>query len=181
MAKDYLKEWWDEAGDYAEYEKISFGEYEHNPFENPEAYTVCMVIQGICGLLSKCELIDSNWNDEIELTEDNICRLKDEIDELSDDVGSVLIQTNLYSTMENKTQIKDVELPFFYGFYYTQYENDYDVDEAIEHEMDYRNSELGQATVYGDFEFDSNSYRNTIVECFVHTLENHLPDWVEYH
>lgn len=85
LAKDYLKEWWDEAGDYAEYEKFSFGEYEHNPFENPEAYTVCMVIQGICGLLSKCELIDSNWNDEIELTEDNICRLKDEIDELSDD------------------------------------------------------------------------------------------------
>jgi hypothetical protein len=81
--------------------------------------------------------------------------------------------------MENKTQIKDVELPFFYGFYNTQYENEYDVDEAIEHEMDYRNNELGQATVYGDFEFDYNSYRNIIVECFVHTLENHLPDWVE--
>jgi hypothetical protein len=81
--------------------------------------------------------------------------------------------------MENKTQIKDVELPFFYGFYNTQYENEYDVDEAIEHEMDYHNRELGQSTVYGDFEFDSNSYRNTIVECFVHTLENHLPDWVE--
>lgn len=81
--------------------------------------------------------------------------------------------------MENKTQIKDVELPFFYGFYNTQYENDYDVDEAIEREMDYHNSELGQATVYGDFEFDSNSYRNTIVECFVHTLESHLPDWVK--
>lgn len=85
LAKDYLKEWWDEAGDYAEYEKFHFGGYEHNPFENPEAYTVCMVIEGINGLLSKCELIDSNWNDEIELTEDNICRLKDEIDELSDD------------------------------------------------------------------------------------------------
>lgn len=81
--------------------------------------------------------------------------------------------------MENKTQIKDVELPFFYGFYNSQYENDYDIDEAIEHEMDYRNNELGQATVYGDFEFDYNSYRNIIVECFVHTLENHLPDWVE--
>lgn len=81
--------------------------------------------------------------------------------------------------MENKTQIKDVELPFFYGFYNSQYENDYDVDEAIEHEMDYRNNELGQATVYGDFEFDYNSYCNIIVECFVHTLESHLPDWVE--
>ena len=81
--------------------------------------------------------------------------------------------------MENKTQIKDVELPFFYGFYNTQYENDYDIDEAIYGKSAYHNSELGQKTVYGDFEFDSNSYRNTIVDCFVHTLENHLPDWVE--
>ena len=81
--------------------------------------------------------------------------------------------------MENKTQIKDVELPFFYGFYNSQYENYYENDEAIEHEMDYHNNELGQATIYGDFEFDFNSYSNTIVDCFVHTLENHLPDWVE--
>lgn len=82
--------------------------------------------------------------------------------------------------MENKTQIKDVELPFFYGFYNSQYENDYDIDEAIYGKSAYLNSELGKKTVYGDFEFDSNSYRNIIVECFVHTLENHLPDWVEY-
>lgn len=81
--------------------------------------------------------------------------------------------------MENKTQIKDVEVPFFYGFYNSQYENDYDIDEAIYGKSAYLNSELGQKTVYGDFEFDSNSYRNIIVECFVHTLENHLPDWVE--
>jgi hypothetical protein len=81
--------------------------------------------------------------------------------------------------MENKTQIKDVEVPFFYGFYNSQYENDYDIDEAIYGKSAYLNSELGKKTVYGDFEFDSNSYRNIIVECFVHTLENHLPDWVE--
>lgn len=81
--------------------------------------------------------------------------------------------------MENKPQIKDVELPFFYGFYNSQYENDYDVDEAIYEKSVYHNTELGQSTVYGDFEFDSNSYRNIIVECFVHTLKSHLPDWVE--
>lgn len=81
--------------------------------------------------------------------------------------------------MENKTQIKDVELPFFYGFYNTKYENDYAVDEAIYEKSVYHNTELGQSTVYGDFEFDSNSYRNIIVECFVHTLKSHLPDWVE--
>ncbi len=86
LAKDYLKEWWDEAGDYAEFEKFNFGEYEHNPFENPEAYTVCMVIQGVNGLLAKCSFIDENWNEEIYLTEENIWRIKDELDELPDDV-----------------------------------------------------------------------------------------------
>jgi len=86
LAKDYLKEWWDDAAEYAEYEKFSFGEYEHNPFVNPEAYTVCMVIEGINGLLSKCQLIGDNWNDEIELTEENIALLKEQVDELSDDV-----------------------------------------------------------------------------------------------
>ena len=45
-----------------------------------------MVIEGINGLLSKCELIDSNWNDEIELTEENIALLKEQVDDLSDDV-----------------------------------------------------------------------------------------------
>lgn len=36
MAKQYLKEWWDDAADYFEYEKDNFGE-NHNPFKNPEA------------------------------------------------------------------------------------------------------------------------------------------------
>ena len=86
LAKDYMKEWWDEAGEYAEYERFHFGKIEHNPFENPEGYITAMVIEGTNGLLAKCPFIDENWNEEIELTEDNICRLKDEIDELSDDV-----------------------------------------------------------------------------------------------
>ncbi len=81
--------------------------------------------------------------------------------------------------MGKKTQIKDVELPFFYGFYNTIFENNYDVDEAIYEESTYHNTELGQHTVYGDFEFDSNSYRNVIVECFTDAIRNHLPDWVE--
>ena len=84
LAKDYLKEWWDEADEYWNFEQENFGEHIHSPFGNPEAYTVCMVIEGVNGLLSKCELIDSNWNDEIELTEENIALLKEQVDELSD-------------------------------------------------------------------------------------------------
>ena len=85
LAKVYLEEWWNEAADYSEYEKFSFGEYQHNRFENPEAFTVCMVIEGVNGLLSKCPLINDNWNDEIELTDDVVSTLKEQVEELSDD------------------------------------------------------------------------------------------------
>ena len=71
-AKEYIKFWWDEAADYFQYEKDSFGENLHNPFENPESYMVCMVIEGVNSLLSQSSFIDDNWNNEIELTEKNI-------------------------------------------------------------------------------------------------------------
>lgn len=85
LAKDYLKEWWDDASDYWEYEKFNFGENYHNPFENPEAYLVCMVIEGVNQLLSKCKFIDENWNEEIELTEENIQTITEQVKELDED------------------------------------------------------------------------------------------------
>ena len=47
MAVDYLHEWWDDCGDFFNYEKDNFGEVLHNPFENPEAFMTAMVIEGI--------------------------------------------------------------------------------------------------------------------------------------
>ena len=78
-AKEYIKFWWDEAADYFQYEKDSFGENLHNPFENPESYMVCMVIEGVNSLLSQSSFIDDNWNNEIELTEKNIKKIIQEI------------------------------------------------------------------------------------------------------
>lgn len=78
-AKEYLKFWWDEAADYFQYEKDNFGENLHNPFENPEAYMVCMVIEGVNSLLSKSKFIENNWNNNIKLTEKNIDRIIREI------------------------------------------------------------------------------------------------------
>ena len=74
-AKEYIKFWWDEASDYFQYEKDNFGENLNNPFENPEAYMVCMVIQGINSLLSQISFIDKNWDNKIELTEKNINKI----------------------------------------------------------------------------------------------------------
>lgn len=81
-AKEYIREWWDEASDYWEYEKFNFGENFHNPFDNPEAYMVCMVIEGVQSILAQTEVINSAWNDEIELTEDVINKIIEEIADL---------------------------------------------------------------------------------------------------
>ena len=81
-AKEYLKFWWDEAADYFQYEKDNFGENLHNPFERPEAFMVCMVIQGVNSLLSQISFIDKNWDNKIELTEKNIKKIIREIKDL---------------------------------------------------------------------------------------------------
>ena len=83
-AKQYLKEWWDECGEYLEYENLNFGENRHNPFENPEAYMVCMVIQGVRSILDQCNSINQSWNDRVELNEEFLEKLREEIEEVTE-------------------------------------------------------------------------------------------------
>ena len=66
-AKEYIRFWWDEAGDVIEYQKFNYGQILHNPFEEPEAFHVCMIIEGVNTLLARCPFIDKYWNDEIIL------------------------------------------------------------------------------------------------------------------
>lgn len=81
-AVEYLKEWWWEAADYFEYEKSEFGlESIHNPFDNPECYMVCMLIEGVNDLIAQCEVIDKNWNDKFELTEEIAQQICEEIED----------------------------------------------------------------------------------------------------
>ena len=83
-ALEYLREWWTEAADYFDYEKSQFGDHLHNPFDNPEAYMVCMVIEGvrqlIDGAIWKLGLEDE-WDDEVELTADLIEKIKGAVEE----------------------------------------------------------------------------------------------------
>lgn len=80
LAKDYIREWWDEAAEYWDYEKLNFGENSHNPFDNPEAYMVCMVIEGVQSLLSQCTEVNEQWNEEVELTQDLADSICEQID-----------------------------------------------------------------------------------------------------
>lgn len=84
-AMDYLAEWRWDAADYWQYEKDNFGENLHNPFDNPEAYMVCMVIEGVRTLIDRAisELgLDDQWNDEVELTADLIEKIKGAVEEM---------------------------------------------------------------------------------------------------
>lgn len=78
-AKEYIRFWWDEAGDVIEYQKFNYGQILHNPFEEPEAFHVCMIIEGVNTLLARCPFIDEHWNDEITLDRKTINRLIREI------------------------------------------------------------------------------------------------------
>lgn len=68
-----------DARDEYDYEKDNFGEVLHNPFENPEAFVVCMLINVVNSVLSQVSIIDENWNDEIELTKDVIKEIIDSL------------------------------------------------------------------------------------------------------
>lgn len=84
-AKEYIKEWFYEAGKVFDYQVENYGKAMQNPFENPEGWMVCMIIEGVNSLITQCECVGKLWNDKVELTTeiaDKICR---EIDDLSID------------------------------------------------------------------------------------------------
>lgn len=83
-AKEYLKEWREEAGEYSDYEKFNFGE-RSNPFYNPERFTTGMVTEGVITILSRCQFIDNKWDEKFKLTEDVIALIKEQVEEQTND------------------------------------------------------------------------------------------------
>lgn len=79
IAKEYLREWWNDAADYFNYSVSEYGT-PPNVFENPERYMVCMVTSGVNILLSQCEFIQNNWNTEFILTEEVVNKIIKELD-----------------------------------------------------------------------------------------------------
>lgn len=57
-----------DARDEYEYEKDNYGSCLHNPFEEPDAFVTCMMINVVESILSQIPYIDQHWNDEIILT-----------------------------------------------------------------------------------------------------------------
>ena len=84
QAKDYMREWWQDCDDFSEYEQLNFGQ-RTNPFENPEAFLVCMVIEGVRGLMGQVPIIEKHWNENLELTPKVIKTIKKQVTALNDE------------------------------------------------------------------------------------------------
>lgn len=83
-AKNYLREWWDECAEYYQFEEFNYGNHPHNPFDKPEAYMLCMVIEGINLLLQDCDIFKKHWEGDIELTKRNINKIINQVNDLND-------------------------------------------------------------------------------------------------
>lgn len=57
-----------DARDEYEYEKNNFGSVLHNPFEEPDAFVTCIMINVVESIISQIPYIDKHWNEQIFLT-----------------------------------------------------------------------------------------------------------------
>lgn len=74
-----FKYWWDIADIYNEYVG-QLGQCEINMFEQPEAFLTLMFIENANNLMTQCEIIESNWNENIELNRENIDTIKRQLE-----------------------------------------------------------------------------------------------------
>lgn len=84
-AKEWIKQYFDTIGGVAE--NIIFGigaDFLANPFVEPEKFMVQIMLEVSSMLVGQCEIMDQNWNDELELTEEVIETFKSQLEALRD-------------------------------------------------------------------------------------------------
>lgn len=74
-----FKYWWDIADIYDEYVG-QLGQCKINMFERPEAFLTLMFLENANNLMAQCEIIESNWNENIELNRENIDTIKKQLE-----------------------------------------------------------------------------------------------------
>lgn len=80
-AKQWVQEYFNELSEIVE-EMTEEGLPPCNVFKNPEAFQVQIMLYVAGGLLGQCETVNEFWNDEQELTEEIITKIKEELDNL---------------------------------------------------------------------------------------------------
>lgn len=86
-AEMWIKNNWDNIGEVLEELKFQFDDsyFKDIVFDiwnNPEKFMVIVYLEVGSYLLSKCNFIDNNWNEEIILTSDNIDLISKQLEEL---------------------------------------------------------------------------------------------------
>lgn len=72
-SKELVKKYWDDFNEIYENYIWNVGkENSINVLDEPEKFVVVMLLEQAQDILSKIEFIDTNWNEEIELTKENI-------------------------------------------------------------------------------------------------------------
>ena len=72
-AENFIKDNYSEIGDVVEDIKFSLGaEFIPNPFTEVEKFQVVIMLEMSNAFCAQCPFIDDNWNNSIELTEENI-------------------------------------------------------------------------------------------------------------
>lgn len=79
-ARQWVKEYFDELGDVVEDIKYNLGaECISNVFNEVEKFQVVCMLELSSSLLGQCTTINNNWNNSLELTEDNIKQIISEL------------------------------------------------------------------------------------------------------
>ena len=72
-AKEFIKDYYEDIGDVVESIEFNLGKGSVcNCFNEPEKFQVQIMLEMSNALCAQCPFIDENWNNSIELTEENI-------------------------------------------------------------------------------------------------------------
>ena len=84
-AENFICKYFSEIGEVVEDIKFNLGaEFIPNCFLQSEKFQVVIMLEMSSSLCGQCEFVNINWNNEIELTEENIKLIISQLEELKD-------------------------------------------------------------------------------------------------
>ena len=84
-AENFICKYFSEIGEVVEDIKFNLGaEFIPNCFLQSEKFQVVIMLEMSNSLCGQCEFVNNNWNNEIELTEENIKLIISQLEELKD-------------------------------------------------------------------------------------------------
>lgn len=84
-AENFICKYFSEIGEVVEDIKFNLGaEFIPNCFLQSEKFQVVIMLEMSNSLCGQCEFVNTNWNNEVELTEENIKLIISQLEELKD-------------------------------------------------------------------------------------------------